>query len=131
MLADTIATTGVRAPEGYAVARQVDEDSAELAWTDDPRDADRLVFTTPSGYPVRHDLFYKRTFKPAVIATLPTTPTTTAAGPASTTYATRARALACCPRREPRVGKGAPRAREHRDDRRPIWETGGRRWTRP
>lgn len=30
-----------------------------------------LVFTTPSGRPIRHGLFYKRVFKPAVRAVLP------------------------------------------------------------
>jgi hypothetical protein len=29
-------------------------------------DPDALVFTTPSGLPVRHGLFYSRVFKPAV-----------------------------------------------------------------
>ena len=32
---------------------------------------DALVFTTPSGKPIRHNLFYKRVFKPAVRAALP------------------------------------------------------------
>ena len=32
---------------------------------------DSLVFTTPRGAPVRHNLFYKRVFKPAVYAALP------------------------------------------------------------
>lgn len=32
---------------------------------------DGLVFTTPNGYPVRHGLFYRRVFRPAVEAALP------------------------------------------------------------
>lgn len=32
---------------------------------------DALVFTTPSGKPIRHNLFYKRVFKPAVERALP------------------------------------------------------------
>jgi len=64
---------GVRAPEGYAVAREdpTNRDRADLGWTDDASDPDRLLFTTPRGYPVRHNLFYKRVFKPAVKASLP------------------------------------------------------------
>jgi integrase len=73
LLEATLAGSGVRAPEGYAVARERadDHDRADLGWTHDPRDADRLLFVTPRGYPVRHNLFYKRVFKPAVKAALP------------------------------------------------------------
>jgi integrase len=35
------------------------------------QDADALVFTTPSGKPVRHNLFYKRFFRPRMKAALP------------------------------------------------------------
>jgi integrase len=58
---------GVRAPQGYAVIRVEDEQRAELDWTDDPNDPDRLLFTTSRGYPVRHNQFYKRVFKPTII----------------------------------------------------------------
>jgi integrase len=36
-------------------------------------DPDALIFTTPTGRPVRHNLFNKRIFKPAVAAALPAT----------------------------------------------------------
>jgi integrase len=71
MLRTIIEGTGVRAPGGYAVARAVNEDRADLAWTDDPSDPDRLLFVTPRGYPVRHNMFYKRVFRPVVTAALP------------------------------------------------------------
>ena len=69
---------GVRGPGGYAVARAVDEDRADLGWTDNASDTDRLLFVTPvvlpkdetkqlrGGYPVRHNLFYKRVFRPTI-----------------------------------------------------------------
>jgi integrase len=34
-------------------------------------ESDALIFTTPSGKPVRHNLFYRRVFKPAVRRALP------------------------------------------------------------
>jgi integrase len=66
LLETHMADPGVRAPEGYAVAREVDEDHCELSWSDDPNDPDRLLFVTPSGYPVRHNLFYRRVFRPVI-----------------------------------------------------------------
>jgi integrase len=71
MLRTIIEGTGVRAPDGYAVARAVNEDRADLDWTHDPSDSDRLLFVTPRGYPVRHNMFYKRVFRPVVTAALP------------------------------------------------------------
>ncbi len=35
---------------------------------DRPTDADALVFTAPKGGPLRHNLFYRHKFKPAVAA---------------------------------------------------------------
>lgn len=67
MLQTAIDATGVRSPAGYAVARAVDEDRADLGWTDDPSDPDRLLFVTPSGHPVRHNQFYKRVFRATVV----------------------------------------------------------------
>jgi hypothetical protein len=49
------------------VAREINEERADLGRSD----PDRLLFTTLGGYPVRHSLFYKRTFRPAVKAALP------------------------------------------------------------
>jgi integrase len=68
-----LTTTGTGSGNGYAVVREdpSDENRGDLDWTNDPRDPDRLVFVTPTGYPVRHNLFYKRVFKPAVRAALP------------------------------------------------------------
>jgi integrase len=65
--------SGVRASEVYAVAREraEDVDRADLGCTGDVSDPDRLLLVTPRGYPVRHNLFYKRTFKPAVEDNLP------------------------------------------------------------
>lgn len=73
MIEAHLSTPGARAPEGYAVAREdpADENRADLGWTSDPRDPDRLLFVTPRCYPVRHNLFYKRVFKPAVRSALP------------------------------------------------------------
>lgn len=73
MLEAALNDPGPRSPEGYAVARERadDHDRADLEWTDDATDPDRLLFVTPRGYPVRHNLFYKRTFKPAVKEALP------------------------------------------------------------
>jgi integrase len=71
MLAAVLGAPGVRGPEGYAVAREVNEDRANLAWSDDGSDPDRLLFVTTSGYPVRHNQFFKRVYKPAVRAALP------------------------------------------------------------
>jgi len=53
-------------PHGYAVIREVDEYTGELGWTDNPADPDRLLFTTPDGYPIRHNSFRKRVFCPVV-----------------------------------------------------------------
>jgi integrase len=53
-------------PHGYPAIRATDAASAALAWTADPNDPDRLLFTTPDGYPVRHNTFAKRVFRPAV-----------------------------------------------------------------
>lgn len=57
-----LSTAGPRTAEGYAVAREnpANADRADLGWTDDATDPDRLLFVTPRGYPVRHNLFYKR-----------------------------------------------------------------------
>ncbi|WP_259313942.1 site-specific integrase [Capillimicrobium parvum] len=58
---------------GYAVAREdpANADRADLGWTADANDPGRLLFVTPRGYPVRHNPFYRRAFKPAVRAALP------------------------------------------------------------
>jgi integrase len=45
--------------------------NGELGWTDDAADADRLLFTTPTGLPVRHNNFYRRSFQPTVKALWP------------------------------------------------------------
>jgi integrase len=50
------------AAQGYPVIR-----AGELEWTQDAADADRLLFTSPDGYPVRHGNFYRRVFKPTVV----------------------------------------------------------------
>ena len=72
MFADLLASPGIRAKDkGYAVAREIDEERCDLDYTDDPSDPDRLLFVTPTGRPVRHNLFYKRIFRPAVKAALP------------------------------------------------------------
>lgn len=73
LLEEHLSKPGVRSPEGYAVAlpRADDGGRADLGWTDDPNDPDRLVFTTTQGYPVRHNLFYRRVFKPTVRTALP------------------------------------------------------------
>jgi hypothetical protein len=67
-----LSSPGVRAREGYTVAREdsINGDRADLGWTDDPTDPDRLIFVTARGYPVRHNLFYRRVFRPAVRAAL-------------------------------------------------------------
>ena len=66
LLRSHIEAPGARAPGGYTVARAVDEDHADLGYTRDATDPDRLLFVTPRGYPVRHNLFYKRVFRPAI-----------------------------------------------------------------
>ena len=66
LLQDHLAAAMPPTPHGYATLEPVDNDHAALAWTTDPADPDRLLFTTPDGYPVRHKTFYKRTFRPAV-----------------------------------------------------------------
>jgi len=81
---DTTAQGAQPGQKGYPVIRTTGEDHAELDWTDDAADADRLLFATPvrppkdadrweavGGYPVRHGQFSKRVFRPAVKATLP------------------------------------------------------------
>lgn len=40
--------------------------AGELTWTDDPSNADRLLFTTVTGHPVQHSNFFRRAFRPAV-----------------------------------------------------------------
>lgn len=45
--------------------------SGELAWTDDPDDARRLLFTTPGGSVVLHTNFFERVFRPAVVKLWP------------------------------------------------------------
>lgn len=60
-----------KSPRGYAVARALDADHCELGWGGDHADPDCLLFTTPNGYPVRHNMFYKRVFRPAVQHALP------------------------------------------------------------
>ena len=60
------ATLTPPAAQGYPVIRQ-----GQLAWTADATDADRLLFTSPDGYPVRHGNFYRRVFRPAVKRALP------------------------------------------------------------
>lgn len=69
MLTEHLEDTGRRSSHGYAVAREdaADRDRADLGWTDDANDPDRLVFVTPRGYPVRHNNFYKKVFRPAVV----------------------------------------------------------------
>ena len=54
------------AHHGYPVIR-----AGELGWTQDAADADRLLFTSPDGHPVRHGNFYRRVFRPAVKCALP------------------------------------------------------------
>lgn len=56
------ATLHPPAAQGYPVIR-----AGELAWTQDATDADRLLFTSPDGYPVRHGNFYRRVFKPTLV----------------------------------------------------------------
>lgn len=41
--------------------------AGELAWTHNATDADRPLFTSPDGYPVRHGNFYRRVFKPTLV----------------------------------------------------------------
>jgi integrase len=69
LLEEAMSSPGVRSQHGYAVARErpEDQDHADLEWSDDPNDPDRLLFVTPLGYPVRHNLFYKRVFRPAIV----------------------------------------------------------------
>lgn len=72
MLADILASTGIRAKgKGYAVAREIDEERCNLDYDGDPSDPDRLLFVTTTGRAVRHNLFYKRTFRPVVRSALP------------------------------------------------------------
>ncbi|MGK2939174.1 MAG: tyrosine-type recombinase/integrase [Solirubrobacteraceae bacterium] len=81
-LRDALADPGEPSQHGYAVARErpKDRDYADLGWTDDPSDPDRLLFTTPvllpprnpngerrGGYPIRHNRFYKKVFKVAIV----------------------------------------------------------------
>jgi len=40
--------------------------NGELGWTDDAQSPSRLLFTTPTGHPVRHTLFYQRVFRPSI-----------------------------------------------------------------
>lgn len=87
LLRTAIEQPGLRGPGGYAVARAVDEDRADLGWTDNASDPDRLLFVTPRGYPVRHNLFYKRVFRPAIEGT--------PASPASPARRGRAAVPAC------------------------------------
>ncbi|MEJ7786461.1 MAG: hypothetical protein WKF96_16785 [Solirubrobacteraceae bacterium] len=49
----------------------MDEDTADLAYTTDASDPDRLLFVTPRGYAVRHNQFYKRVYRPVVTTALP------------------------------------------------------------
>jgi integrase len=61
---------------GHVRARGKRQDGSTIwqaRWrpADDASDPDRLLFVTPRGYPVRHNLFYKRVFAPAVAHTLP------------------------------------------------------------
>lgn len=85
MLETHLSDLGPRGEHGYAVAREDpnDENRADLGWSDDPMDPDRLVFVTPvlmpkragkqrrGGYPVRHNAFYKKVFIPAARAAFP------------------------------------------------------------
>jgi integrase len=50
------------AAQGYPVIRD-----GALAWTQNPTDPDRLLFTSPDGHPVRHGNFYRRVFRPTVV----------------------------------------------------------------
>ena len=67
MLRAALESPGIRSTNGYAVIRVTDEEQADLDWTDDANDPDRLLFVTPGGYPVRHRLLYKRIFRPTVV----------------------------------------------------------------
>ena len=70
MLEQHLADPSPRGPGGVVVIRDTDKGPAFVTSTD-PFDADALVFTTPTGCAVRHNLFYKRTFKAAAPAALP------------------------------------------------------------
>jgi hypothetical protein len=80
MLAEHLSEPSPASPNGVAVIRDTD-DGPELAWSTDPFDADALVFTTATGYAVRHNLWYKRTFKPTLVGR-PARPASPAALPA-------------------------------------------------
>lgn len=80
MLVEYLAKETPPGREGYPVVRTLGKEHAELQWTDDAADPDRLLFVTPvrqpkdsgrwgavGGYPIRHGQFYKRVFRPAVV----------------------------------------------------------------
>lgn len=74
LLETALAEPGIAARgRGYAVAHEdsTDRDRADLGWSADPSDPDRLLFVTARGYPIRHNQFYKRIFAPVVAAALP------------------------------------------------------------
>jgi integrase len=79
MLVEHLDTASAPGPKGHPVIKTKGEDHAELSWTEDAADPDRLLFTTPvrppkdadrwgavGGYPIRHGQFYKRVFRVAV-----------------------------------------------------------------
>jgi integrase len=74
LLETALAEPGIAARgRGYAVTREdpTDRDRADLGWSADPSDPDRLLFVTARGYPIRHNQFYKRIFAPVVASALP------------------------------------------------------------
>lgn len=52
--------------KGYAAIVEDDDGEAELAYVPDADDPRRLLFTLPTGHPVRHNNFYRRVYRPIV-----------------------------------------------------------------
>jgi integrase len=76
-LADQLATPGVKVrsvrrapntppPTSPGAGYPIISPTGVLGWTDDPADPHRLIFTTRSGGPIRHNLFYGKVYRPTV-----------------------------------------------------------------
>lgn len=53
--------------DGLVVVIRDTPDGPEWDRSADPFDPDAVIFTTATGSPVRHNMFYKRTFRPAIV----------------------------------------------------------------
>ena len=65
-LAALLAEPSPAGRDGVLVIRETD-DGPQFARSPDPFDPDAVVFATERGYAVRHNSFYKRTFRPLIV----------------------------------------------------------------